>query len=152
MQGTRVRSLLWEDPTCHRAAEPCTIEPVLHNKRSQSNEKLEHHNKGSPSSPQPEKAHAQQQRPNMTKNKEIFKKLLKAKGLFSCAVQHIRVLIFLYIVRLSRTLWDLPGRDIPNPQIPWHPPAPLGVLHSWWDLSSLSRDWTQALSKESMES
>ena len=38
MQGTRVRSLVWEDPTWHRATKPVhhnywahTLEPVSHN-------------------------------------------------------------------------------------------------------------------------
>ena len=38
MQGTRVQSLVWEDPTCHGATEPmcrnyraCTLEPASHN-------------------------------------------------------------------------------------------------------------------------
>ena len=71
MQGTRVRALVWEDPTCHGATKPvhhnyCTsalepvshnywahvsqllkpacLEPVLHNKRSHCNEKPAHHN------------------------------------------------------------------------------------------------------------
>ena len=57
MQGTRVRALVWEDPTCHRATKPmrhnywgCVLqllkpvhlEPVLHNKRSHRNEKPVH--------------------------------------------------------------------------------------------------------------
>ena len=38
MQGTWVRALVWEDPTCHRATKPvhnnywaCALEPVNHN-------------------------------------------------------------------------------------------------------------------------
>ena len=38
MQGTWVRALVWEDPTCHRATKPlrhnywaCTLEPASHN-------------------------------------------------------------------------------------------------------------------------
>ena len=72
MQGARVRSLVWEDPTCREATKPvrhnywaCTLElashnywacvpqllkpmllePVLHNKRSHRNEKPLHRNK-----------------------------------------------------------------------------------------------------------
>ena len=72
MQGTRVRALVREDPTCHGATKPvchnywaCTLEPashnywarvlqllkparlesVLHNKRSHHNEKPAHGNK-----------------------------------------------------------------------------------------------------------
>ena len=76
MQGTRVRALVREDPTCRRASKPvyhnywaCTLEPanhnywarvpqllkptrlepVLHNKRSHRNEKPAHHNEEQPS-------------------------------------------------------------------------------------------------------
>ena len=51
MQGTRVRALVREDPTCHGATKPvrhnywtCTLEPVLCNKRSQRKEKPAHRN------------------------------------------------------------------------------------------------------------
>jgi len=39
MQGTQVRSLVWEDPTCLRGTKP-----VLHNRRSYHNEKPVHWN------------------------------------------------------------------------------------------------------------
>ena len=32
MQGTRVRPLVWEDPTCCGATKPMHLEPVLHSK------------------------------------------------------------------------------------------------------------------------
>ena len=44
VQETQVRSLVWEDPTCLRAAKPvlhyqaCTLESVLYKKRSHCNE------------------------------------------------------------------------------------------------------------------
>ena len=52
MQGTRVRSLVREDPTCDGATkplratttEPTGLEPVLRSKRSHRNEKPAHHN------------------------------------------------------------------------------------------------------------
>ena len=71
MQGTQIWSLVWEDPTCRRAAKPvhhnnwacyleptshnywasmlqllkpALLEPVLHNKRSHCNEKPTHRN------------------------------------------------------------------------------------------------------------
>ena len=71
MQGTRVRALVWEDPTCHGAAKPVRhnswawalepashnylahvpqllkpahLEPMLLNKRSHRSEKPAHHN------------------------------------------------------------------------------------------------------------
>ena len=94
MQGTWVRSLAREDPTCHGATKPvrhnywawalepashnywaCVLqllktvclEPVLHNKRSHCHEKPTHRKKSSPHSPQLEKAHMQQRRPNTAK-------------------------------------------------------------------------------------
>ena len=75
MQGTRVWSLVWEDPTCHRATKPvrhnywaCALEPASHNywahvpqllkpaclepvlcnKRSHCNEKPAHRNEEQP--------------------------------------------------------------------------------------------------------
>ena len=48
MQGTQVRSLVQEDPICcgttkhHNYWSPCTLEPVLCNKRSHHNEKPMH--------------------------------------------------------------------------------------------------------------
>ena len=75
MQGTRVRALVWEDPTCHGATKPvchnywaCALgpmshncwarmpqllkpacpEPVFRNKRSHHNEKPAHHNEELP--------------------------------------------------------------------------------------------------------
>ena len=75
MQGTRVRALVWEDPTCRRATKPvrhnswaCALEPASHNywvqvlqplkpaylepmlrnKRSHRNEKPAHHNRVAP--------------------------------------------------------------------------------------------------------
>ena len=89
VQGTQVRALVREDPTCHRATKPvrhnywacalepgshnywacvpqllkpARLEPMLHNKRS-------HHTtmKSSPHLSQLEKAHAQQRRPNAAK-------------------------------------------------------------------------------------
>ena len=96
MQGTQVQALAQEDPTCCGATKPvrhnywvCALEPVSHNywphmpellkptrlepalrnKRSHRNEKPRTAIKSSPRSPQLEKAHAQQQRPNAAKNK-----------------------------------------------------------------------------------
>ena len=39
MQGTRVQSLAWEDPTCRGATKPVCLEHVLCNKRNHHNEK-----------------------------------------------------------------------------------------------------------------
>ena len=48
MQGTQVRALVWEDPTCRRATgptttEPARLEPVLRNKRGHDSERPAHH-------------------------------------------------------------------------------------------------------------
>ena len=94
MQGTWVRSLVWEDSTCHRPTKPvchnywtcsleprspnywaCILEPVLCNQGSHYIEKPAHHNYSSPCSLQLEKAHAQQQRCSTVKiNKYKFLK------------------------------------------------------------------------------
>ena len=49
MQGTWVRALVWEDPTCREAtgpvshiAEPARLEPVLRNKRGRDSERPAH--------------------------------------------------------------------------------------------------------------
>ena len=49
MQGTRVRALVWEDPTCCGATgpgatttEPACLEPVLRNKRGRDSERPAH--------------------------------------------------------------------------------------------------------------
>ena len=48
VQGTRVRALVWEDPTCRGAArpvshtEPARLEPVLRNKRGHDSERPAH--------------------------------------------------------------------------------------------------------------
>ena len=59
MQGTQVRALVWEDPTCRGATKPARrndwayarqllkparLEPMLRNKRSHRNEKPVHRN------------------------------------------------------------------------------------------------------------
>ena len=50
MQGTQVRALVWEDPTCRGATrpvsqttEPVSLEPVLRNKRGHDSERPVHH-------------------------------------------------------------------------------------------------------------
>ena len=42
MQGTWVRALVWEDPTCRGAAGPAPLEPVLCNKRGRDSERPAH--------------------------------------------------------------------------------------------------------------
>ena len=96
MQGTQVRSLIREDPTCCGATKPvchnywaCALEPashnywacvlqllkpvrlepMLHNKRSHHSKKLLTATKSSPCSLQLGKARVQQWRPNTAKNK-----------------------------------------------------------------------------------
>ena len=49
VRGTRVRALVWKDPTCRgaagpvgSAAEPARLEPVLRNKRGHDSERPAH--------------------------------------------------------------------------------------------------------------
>ena len=95
VQGTRVQALVREDPACRRATKPmchnyraCALEPESHNywahvlqlqactprslwpqREATAMRSPRTATKSSPRSPQLEKAHAQQQRPNATKNK-----------------------------------------------------------------------------------
>ena len=87
MQGTRVRGLVWEDPTCRGATKPMhhnywarvpqllkpgCLEPMLHNKEKPPQwEAHTPQRRVAPASRslQLEKAGAQQQRPNAAKNK-----------------------------------------------------------------------------------
>ena len=96
MQGTRVRPLVWEDPTCRRATKPgrhnywaWALEAVHHNywaraprSRALQQEKPQQweahapQQRVAPARRNRRKAHAQQQRPNAAKkndNKFIFK-------------------------------------------------------------------------------
>ena len=77
MQGTQVRALVWEDPTCLRATRPvrhnywaCALEPASHNYWSPRTWSLCTATKSSHHSPQLEKDRAQQRRPNATKKKK----------------------------------------------------------------------------------
>ena len=89
MQGTRIRALLWEDPTCCGATKPVrhnywvrALEPTCHTYWSPSAQSPcsatreatamripRTARKSSPRSPQLEKARMQQRRPNAAKNK-----------------------------------------------------------------------------------
>ena len=97
MQGTRVRALVWEDPTCCGTTKPvrhnywaCALKPTSHNywahvpqllkptrsrarapqqRETTAMRSLRTATKHSPRSPQLEKARAQQRRPNTAKNK-----------------------------------------------------------------------------------
>ena len=83
MQGTWLRALVWEDPTCRWATKPvrhnywpCALEPVSHNpwsfsatREATAMRRPRTVTKSSPHSPQLEKARTQQQRPNAAKNK-----------------------------------------------------------------------------------
>ena len=111
MQGTRVRALVREDPTCRGATKPvrhnywaCALEPashnywacvlqllkpahlepVFHNKRSHCNEKPTHRNEEQPCSPQLEKVRVQQWRPNTEKERKEGRKERKKK---KCCLQ-----------------------------------------------------------------
>ena len=96
IQGTRVRALVWEDPTCHGAAKPmchkywaCALEPMSHNCWARVPQLLKPMHleppcstgeatamrslcttmKSNPRSLQQEKVRAQLRRPNAAKNK-----------------------------------------------------------------------------------
>ena len=76
-QVTRVRFLVWEDPTCHGATKPmghnywaCTLEPSSHNKRSRHNEKSTHCSKEEPPLTTT-RERAQQWRPSTAKKRLI---------------------------------------------------------------------------------
>ena len=86
MQGTWVRALVREDPTCRRA-----MKPVCHNywsphakspcsttRGAATMRSLHTATKSSSCSPQLEKACTQQQRPNTAKNKYIKKKKIRS--------------------------------------------------------------------------
>ena len=107
MQGTRVQSLVREDPTCHRATKPvhhnywaCALEPASHNywslrattteasvprarapQRGATAVRSPHTaTKSSPHSPQLEKARTQQRRPTWPKIKIKNKPTKTNKG------------------------------------------------------------------------
>ena len=88
MQGTWVWSLVWEDPVCHEATEPCALEHASYNYWSHTPQLRSPHAqslwstreataerrpctamKRSPHSPQLEKAHVKQPRPSAAKDK-----------------------------------------------------------------------------------
>ena len=75
VQGTWVRSLVWEDPTCHRLTKPkcpnyCNSHPELCSeiREATTNEKPCTRTEQDPYSQQLEKAWVQEQRPRATKN------------------------------------------------------------------------------------
>ena len=72
MQGTQVRTLVWEDPTCHGATKPMCHNywsPCSTTREATAMRSLCTATKSSSCLLQLEKAHTQQQRPNATKNK-----------------------------------------------------------------------------------
>ena len=92
MQGTRVRALVWEDPTCRGATKPVhhnywahALEPANHNycsphawRKATAMRSPCIATKCSPHSPQLEKARVEQRRPKAAKKKKkkIWSKLL----------------------------------------------------------------------------
>ena len=81
MQGTHVWALVQEDPTCRRAAKPvhlnywaCALEPASHNYWAHAPRahalQQEKPLQWEACSPQLQKAHVQQQRPNTAKKKK----------------------------------------------------------------------------------
>ena len=75
MQGSRVPSLVWEDPTCHRATAEAHR---LHNKRSHHSEK-----------PALTTASTQQRSPNTTKNRRVIEWINKKNKMELCS--HISI-------------------------------------------------------------
>ena len=128
MQGTRVRSLVREDPTCRRATKPvhhnywaCTLQPASHNywacvpqllkpmhPNYWSPRRLEpiYHNKRSPHLLQLEKARVLQRRPNAAKKKSAGWGLLK----WPCSWKTTTDSIVGWIVSPKFVCWS------PNPQ------------------------------------
>ena len=78
MQGTQVRSLVWEDPTRHEQLSPGTttpvcLEPALCGRRGHCGEKPVRCHEEQPHPPaQLEKAHTRQGRLSLAKNKYII--------------------------------------------------------------------------------
>ena len=80
MQGTRVRALAWEDPTCHGATRPvshnywaCVSGACAPQREAAIVRGPRTAMKSGPRSPQLEKALAQKRRPNIAINQSIFK-------------------------------------------------------------------------------
>ena len=76
VQGTRVRALVRDDPTCCGAAGPvhhncwvCVLEPMRHNYWARMPRARAPQRGVAPAHRNSRKAHAQQQRPNTAKNK-----------------------------------------------------------------------------------
>ena len=103
MQGTQVRSLVLEDPTCCRATKrmchnywahmpqllkPARLEPCSATGEATAVRSPHTTTKSSPRSPQLETAHTQQQRPNTAKNKFVKKKKNPTDWLkfYSCSI------------------------------------------------------------------
>ena len=89
VQGTRVRSLVRDGPTCCGATKP-----LPHNYGAQGLQQQRPLQRGScapqlessPCSPQLEKAHSKQQRPSAAKNNFFFKEIISAShsGTYCC--------------------------------------------------------------------
>ena len=114
MQGTRVWTLVWEDPTCHGATKPtchnywaCTLEPASHNywslctwslcsatREATATRSLGTATKSSPLSLQLEKARVQQRRLSAAKNKINKINKLKRKKFTHTTVKKKKVKLF----------------------------------------------------------
>ena len=108
MQGTRVRALVWEDPTCHGAARPvsqllslrvwslCSATgeaAIVRGPRTAM--------KSGPRLPQLEKALAQKRRPNTAKNKNKINKLKKKVHLLSSTFYYFFLSFFFLVLELT---------------------------------------------------
>ena len=146
MQGIQVRTLVREDPTWRGATKPvrhnywaCALEPTSHNywahtpqllkptplepvlcnKRSQAMRSPRTATKSSPRSPQLEKAHMRQQRPNVDK---------KEKSMKGQVNRHLRITTGQFT---GTSLSTLPGelRRVQHPRLPCGPEwRGLGVI------------------------
>ena len=99
IQGTRVRALVWEDPTCHGATGPvshncwaCASGACAPQREAAIVRGLRTAMKSGPRLPQLEKALAQKQRPNTAKNKpNIF-------NLFNTVARAVKVWYIIKVV------------------------------------------------------
>ena len=104
MQGTWVRALVWEDPTCRGATKPvrhnywahvpqllkpARLEPVLHNNRSHCNEKPAHHNEELPpltTTRESPRTATKSQRSQKTKTKKLIENFQKLVDSWDCII------------------------------------------------------------------
>ena len=124
MQGTQVRALVREDPTCCGATKPMchnywayALEPASHNywsprayrpcsatREATAMRSLRTTTKSSPCSPQLEKARVQQRRPNAAKNKVMLNHLMSIEP---CYMKEQLTIAWKYIFKWYTTWYKL---------------------------------------------